>query len=66
MASEYSQHGKRGWDHPFNSQSHSLDMSGSARPPAGYHALMLAVNAFMPPAVNVFMQAVVHVSVSAA
>ena len=26
MASEhpiYSQHGKRGWDHPFNSQSHS-------------------------------------------
>ena len=36
----------------------SLDMSGSARPPAGYHALMLAVNAFMPPAVNVFMQAV--------
>ena len=33
-------------------------MSGSARPLAGYHALMLAVNAFMPPAVNVFMQAV--------
>ena len=66
MASEhptYSQHGERGWDHPFNSQSHSpssLDMSGSARPPAGYHTLMLAlaVNAFMPPAVNVFMQAV--------
>ena len=28
------------------------------RPPAGYHALMLAVNAFMPPAVNAFMQAV--------
>ena len=38
-------------------QSVTQDMSGSARPPAGYHALMLAVNAFMPPAVNVFMQA---------
>ena len=45
-------------EHPTANMESVNGTTPSARPLAGYHALMLAVNAFMPPAVNVFMQAV--------